>query len=217
MYDISTWDVKFARLEAVYRTFSDEAGLARSAPASEKAVAELERSLGVGLPPSLRQVLLEYSGELSFAGELPKTLELPQELRELFSVCIELSLDGILNAEESRQGWVKEVFPNPDDSYDKVWHNKLGFMEVGNGDVLAFDLDDSADDKRVVYLSHDDGDGHGRVLGKNFGEFMENLIAVGGCGMEDWQILPFLGDGNDGILPDCKNAVRFRALIGLER
>ena len=37
-------------------------------------------------------------------------------------------------------------------------NTKLGFMNVPNGDVIAFDMKESEINPSVVYLSHDDGD-----------------------------------------------------------
>lgn len=42
---------------------------------------------------------------------------------------------------------------------------------MGNGDYLAFDLNHS-NDAPIVYLSHDDGDGHGYKIANNFIEFI---------------------------------------------
>ena len=39
-------------------------------------------------------------------------------------------------------------------------NTKLGFMNVPNGDVIAFDMKESEINPSVVYLSHDDGEGH---------------------------------------------------------
>lgn len=50
------------------------------------------------------------------------------------------------------------------DDYDKVWYRKLPFLEVGKGDFVAIDIG-SDDAEPVVYLSHDDGEGHGYILG----------------------------------------------------
>lgn len=42
-------------------------------------------------------------------------------------------------------------------------NTKLGFMNVPNGDVIAFDMKESEINPSVVYLSHDDGEGHGYI------------------------------------------------------
>lgn len=54
--------------------------------------------------------------------------------------------------------WEEECFNNEDDEYDAVWHHKLGFMHVPNGDMIAFDVKKSETNPPVVYLSHDDGE-----------------------------------------------------------
>lgn len=70
-------------------------------------------------------------------------------------------------------GWIENVFSDPEDEYDVVWHNKLAFSEVGNGDYLAFDMSNT-EDAPIVYLSHDNGEGHGYILANNFIEFLNN-------------------------------------------
>lgn len=85
-------------------------------------------------------------------------------------------------------------------------NTKLGFMNVPNGDAIAFDMKESEINPSVVYLSHDDGEGHGYILGKDFNTYLEQLLLVGACGNEDWQMLPFCLDAQSGIVSDCENA-----------
>lgn len=82
------------------------------------------------------------------------------------------------------------MFPNANDPYDVVWHNKAAFYDVGNGDYLAFDLAE-AQHGSVVYLSHDDGQGHGYVLAADFADLLERWVPIACTGGEDWQWLPF--------------------------
>lgn len=42
------------------------------------------------------------------------------------------------------------------------------------------------------------------------------LLLVGACGNEDWQMLPFCLDAQSGIVSDCENAKEYRKLIGLQ-
>lgn len=88
-------------------------------------------------------------------------------------------------------------------------------MTVGNGDVIALDIALDKDNPPVVYLSHDDGEGHGYILGKTFNQYLENLLLVGGCGNEDWQMLPFCPNKESGIDPECQNAKMYREIIKL--
>ena len=54
----------------------------------------------------------------------------------------------------------------------------MGFMNVPNGDVIAFDMKESEINPSVVYLSHDDGEGHGYILGKD-GDHLWQTIVIG--------------------------------------
>lgn len=219
--------MNYARLEAVlkeweeaYRPLHDtEAaapfGLRKDAPAAPETITALETGLGTPLPPSLRGFFLHYSGKLIFSAFLSDAFcaGLPAPLRGIFSAGAEISPEGIAVAEAARRGWVQSCFSDPGDAYGGVFHGKLGLIAVGNGDVIACDLHDGQEDHRIVYLSHDDGEGHGRVLGRSFGDFLERWAAVGLCGPEDWQWLPFIGGAEAGLDPACPNAAAYRRLV----
>ena len=106
------------------------------------------------------------------------------------------------------------VFPKPDDPDDCVWHNKLGFLEVGNGDMLALDLAPTSSG-RVLYLSHDDGEGHGYSLGHDFADFVGRWSELGCPGAEDWQWLPFTQDKNGPLEPNGPRAAEWRGIFGM--
>lgn len=216
MYDFDVLNDKFIKLKNVYSSICNDVNYDRREVATEYEIEELERKLSMKLPISLKNVLLNFSKEFNFRAHLSEGFQLPKELEGIFSAVFEISLEEILYAEKNRVGWVEECFPDENDTYDKVWHNKLGFISVPNGDVIAFDLEDNKDDPKVVYLSHDDGEGHGVVLGNNFIDYMERIIAVGCCGNEDWQMIPFIKNKYDGIIINCENAKTYRKLINLE-
>lgn len=219
--------MNYARFEAVLREWEEayrplrdpEAaapfGLRRQAPAAPETITALEKTLGTPLPPSLRDFFLRYSGRLSFSAFLDDAFcgSLPAALRGIFSAGAEISPEGIAAAEAARRGWIKSCFSDPADAYGGVFHGKLGLIAVGNGDVIACDLRDGQKDHRIVYLSHDDGEGHGRVLGRSFADFLERWAAVGLCGPEDWQWLPFIGEAETGLDPGCPNAAAYRGLV----
>lgn len=216
MYNFDSLDYKFTKLKNIYSSICDDINYDKKEVATDYEIEELEEKLSMKLPISLKNTLLNFSKEFHFRAHLSEDFKLPKELEGIFSAVFEISLEGILYAEEGRYSWMKECFPNDKDEYDKVWHNKFGFMSVGNGDVIAFDLEDNNDDPKVVYLSHDDGEGHGVVLGNNFIDYMERIIAVGCCGSEDWQMMPFIKNKYDGIITNCENANTYRKLINLE-
>ena len=184
-------------------------------PASLEQIAQVEEKLAVKLPDSFKTVLTEFSGNFSFRWFLPDNLEQPYEFRGIFSGTPNWSLDRLLEFEEGRHGWIEAVFPNPEDSYDFVWHNKLAFCEVGNGDYLAFDMKNLATDAPIIYLSHDDGEGHGYKIANNFIELIENWSRVGFVGCEDWQWIPFTTSSTSGIDSDGAAAERFRDWLEL--
>ncbi|WP_053360810.1 SMI1/KNR4 family protein [Bacillus sp. FJAT-27251] len=183
-------------------------------PASPEQIVRIETELGVKLPESFKKVLIEFSSYFSLRWFLPDEMERNEEFREIFCGTPNWGLKYLALAEEGRIGWVEQAFPNPEDEYDAVWHNKLAFCEVGNGDYLAFDMS-YGDDASIVYLSHDGGEGHGFRLGDNFIEFIDRWSRLGFVGCEDWQWMPFTAGPESGLLPDSEAAQRFRAWLGL--
>lgn len=184
-------------------------------PSSLEQILQTEEKLGVKLPDSFKKVLTEFSGNFSFRWFLPDDMEQPNEFRGIFCGTPHWSLELLPQFEEDRKGWIDNVFSNPEDGYDAVWHNKLAFCEVGNGDYLAFDMKNNSD-AQIVYLSHDDGEGHGVKIANNFIEFIENWSRVGFVGCEDWQWLPFTTSSISEINPDGESAKRFRSWLRLD-
>lgn len=216
--DYVKFDEELKRLISCYQKLDEEAYCKIAPCCLEDKVQEIENNLSLKFPQQIRSFFLQYSSCVDFCAFLPDDFcdTLPDELSEIFSACFQISLDEVERAEENRLDWVKSVFLNEDDEYDKVWHNKLGIMTVGNGDIIALDIIHDKENPSVVYLSHDGGEGHGAILGKDFNTFLVNLIKIGGCGNEDWQMLPFITDSEAGINPDCENAKKYRELIGYD-
>lgn len=184
-------------------------------PATQDEVAKLEQQLGLILPTSLKEVLLEFSKKIEFRWFMPDNFKLDGPLSAIFSGDRHWSLEWLVQFNEAKDHWKNEVFPNKDDAYDVIWHNKIAFHEVGNGDYLAIDIS-QADKEPIVYLSHDDGAGHGVELARNFKDFLfltSRLACVGG---EDWQWLAFMENGKPYLNPDCQNALNFRAALGFD-
>ena len=123
-------------------------------------------------------------------------------------------MEGIIREEETKRRWVEKCFADVTDAYNAVWHNKLGFSEVSNGDAIAFDLS-ILPDSPIVYLSHDDGAGHGYRLGNNFADYVERLSLLGCPGNEDWQVTPFLVNATSGLDAFGPTAVLWHEWFGL--
>ena len=187
-------------------------------PATEDEIKAVEAKLGYTLPPHFREVLLENTAHLEFGWDIDDIIDeeeisLPDKLAEIFRGKLLFGLDLLLDYEEDRQDWEGEVYPNSDKEYDCVWHNKMSFFQVGNGDYIAIELEPENYGK-VVYLSHDGSENHGLYIADNFKEFLMNYAAVGCTGGDDWQWEPFYSKGK-GIDPTSKNAKTWYKVLGI--
>ena len=170
------------------------------------------------MPPDFREVLLENTAHLEFGWDIDDIIDeedisLPDKLAEIFRGKLLFGLDLLLDYEEDRQDWEGDAYPNSDKEYDRVWHNKMSFFQVGNGDYIAIELEPENYGK-VVYLSHDGSVNHGLYIADNFKEFLMNYAAVGCTGGEDWQWEPFYTKGK-GIDPTSKNAKTWYKVLGI--
>ena len=187
-------------------------------PATEEEVKAVEVKLGYTLPPHFREVLLENTAHLEFWWDIDDIIDeedisLPDKLAEIFRGKLLFGLDLLLDYEEDRQDWEGDAYPNSDKEYDRVWHNKMSFFQVGNGDYIAIELEPENYGK-VVYLSHDGSENHGLYIADNFKEFLMNYAAVGCTGGEDWQWEPFYTKGK-GIDPTSENAQVWYKVLGI--
>ena len=188
-------------------------------PATEEEVKAVEVKLGYTLPPHFREVLLENTAHLEFGWDIDDIIDeedisLPDKLAEIFRGKLLFGLDLLLDYEEDRQDWEGDAYPNSDKEYDRVWHNKMSFFQVGNGDYIAIELEPENYGK-VVYLSHDGSENHGLYIADNFKEFLMNYAAVGCTGGEDWQWEPFYTKGK-GIDPTSENALAWCKLLNID-
>lgn len=183
-------------------------------PANPRQVAELESAVGTRLPEAFRDVLLTVSSHVEFcwfAGDR----KFPPPFGQNFSGDLHWSLDLAAQTETARKSWCSAVFSNTEDPYDAVWHNKLAFYEVGNGDFIALDLANERTGQ-VIYLSHDDGQGHGWVLAQDFRDLLDRWLPLACTGGEDWQWLPFTSGQNSGLEPYAESAVAWRRVLGID-
>jgi hypothetical protein len=177
-------------------------------PATETELAGIEKVLERPLPIELRTFASNVSRRIAFRWNLPEDFKLPQPLRQIFAGGLEYDVSTIPDHEKGRAGWQAGCFSKADDPYDAVWHNKLGFHDVPNGDYLGFDSDG-----RIIYLSHDDGQGHGYVMASSFPDLLSRWVPLGCPGPEDWQWLPFVSGPISGILPASENAKHWLTVI----
>lgn len=200
-------------LDAVERFGGETEPLIIEPPASLEEVIKLEDHIGVSLPEGIRDMLLTFSRKVSFYWSLPEGIGRFDEFPNIFCGDFQWSIEFLETFNNYKGKWINEVFSDPTNTYDAVWHKKFAFLSVGNGDYLTVD---TAPDRipTVVYLSHDGGQGHGRHLGADFTDFILRWSRLGCVGAEDWQWMSFAPSG--GYLdPDCTAAKLFRCRLDL--
>lgn len=157
-----------------------------------------EKSLGLSLPASFKELLLHFSRHVEFRWFLPDNANLPHEFREIFSGEIGWNIDELEDLTEF--GLAMES-----DGIDSGLKNKLCFYHVGNGDVLAFDMASRVEPK-VVYWDHEE-DGV-LCLAESFLSYVNKMTDLYGVGSEIWQLEPFLDE--NGINTTGGRAVKWR-------
>lgn len=183
-------------------------------PASDSLIRQIEEDQRVAIPDSLRDVACSFAASVELYWFLPEGVELEQPFDQIFSGNLEWNLADLARLDEDRRSWIEACFPNTDDTYDRVWHDKLAFAAVGNGDMLAIETGGEHSGS-VVYLSHDGGEGHGLRLAPSFEEYVERMTRIACVGSEDWQWLPFWDEAAGGLDPDGEVAVLWRRTFGL--
>jgi cell wall assembly regulator SMI1 len=185
-----------------------------SGPATHAAVDEVEGQLGVSIPPSLREALVTITSGVHWRWQSAGDDRFEDPFSDIFSGGLDWSLDGLVDQHHGYLGWVEACFSDPNDPYDAVWHRKLGLAHVPNGDVIAVDLDPETNGA-IVYLSHDDGEGHGYVMANSLGDLLDRWVPLACPGPEDWQWLPFVPYDLGPIDPAGQNGTAWRQLTGL--
>jgi hypothetical protein len=185
-----------------------------AAPATLDEVRRVESVLGVALPLSFRDALCKYSASVNVAWYFPENLEPPRPFHQIFAGECFWDINRLVDLQRAHRNWIEACFGDPDNPYDAVWHNKMAVAEVGNGDMIAIELGHS-ERQPVVYLSHDDGEGHGFWLGADFCDFIERHTQLGCPGLEDWQWLPFTSSATSYLDPFGRNAIAWQEWFGL--
>jgi hypothetical protein len=153
------------------------------------------------------------SGHVEFRWFAPD--KFPAPFNQIFSGDLHWSVDDTLQAEDRRRSWCNNVFSDPADQYDSVWYDKLAFYQIGNGDLLTLDLRHESRGQ-VVYLTHDDGEGHGYVLAESFPELLQRRTPLACVGGEDWQWMPFVSSSASGLETETAIGQIWRELLGIE-
>ena len=186
-------------------------------PASESDLAEIEAHLKHSIPSQLRHMFTTFSRHIQFGWDWPHPWDLADlhfprvhgGMRLGLSLQTLPGLQGCLPDIDAlspqERAWIENDYPD----VLSLAAQAFPFLEVGNGDCLVIDLRDH----RVKYLSHDDPDETGSVLGRDFHHFMEQWSALGCLGPEVWMLEPFLDE--DGLDARGTRSQMLRTGLGL--
>lgn len=167
-------------------------------PIEKKLVKKLENKLGISYPDDFKEVLTKYASGVYLNWQI-KGEETEGQFREIFCGGGRGHLWNFSNLESLYQDyldWLIVCFEDMEDEdmgdeFNKIWHNKIPFIDVPNGDKITFGKKTEKGNP-VIYLSHEGDDFHGSKLGDNFIDFMTKWSNLGCVGTEDWQFEPFI-------------------------
>ncbi len=191
--------------------------LEMASPASESDIASIEAQLKHPIPSDLRRLFATFSRHIQFGWDWLNPLDLEEFHFPRFYGGIRLGLslkalpglqDCLLDTDTlniQEKAWMEADYPD----VLSLEAQAFPFLEVGNGDCLVIDLRDG----HVKYLSHDDPDETGKVLGQDFHHFMGQWSALGCLGPEIWILEPFLDE--NGFNAQGTRSQMLRAKLGL--
>lgn len=198
-------------LQAIEGHNGDVDAIKAHPPASSADVDRVEQQLGLVLPVGVRAFFEQVSADFDAHWALGDDAPAEAQLQEITHGSISLGLNQLTDHEQARRAWVQtysDLLDGVPDDLDPdlraalmpagahVFDDKLAFLDVGNGDLLAVDLNKAGNP--VVYLDHDMGSLHGRQLASSFERFLEDWTTLGCVGPEGWILDAFLGtDGFD--------------------
>lgn len=185
-------------------------------PATPFEIEEVERTLGIALPATLRQAFQHLSRGVSWSWERNYDQPFPEPFAETFTGGLEWSLDRLVEQHAEHLAWAGDVLVEyPNDAYWREFRNKLA---IGPGseqaDFVVVDLD-SEHSGEIVHINPSDNPGHGYLLAHSLTDLVNRMVplACPGPGGREW--LPFVPNGLGPIDPCCPNALRWRSLLGL--
>jgi hypothetical protein len=216
-YAPAQWPLLWRALQVSMKTHAGKVTrLMIEKPASESAIRRVESMLGVELAGGMRNVFRTVSADVHVEWRRSK---LPADIRQYFVDMygyeppeegeLRLSLAALPQLEEGRMEWA-ELYPDARSREGRPWKGKLAFQRVSNGDLLAVDLMSG----KVVYLDHEAGEMHGRVLAPDFETFITCWSRLGCVGPEWWSLEPFMT--RTGLQDSNERAHGWRYWLGIE-
>jgi len=168
-------------------------------PCSDPELADVRSYFGGKLNGQLDKFFLTVSSHLELGWYLIG--DFPPPFEEICCGELLLSPKSVVNADKGRAEWAKDVFADPENPYDQLWHRCRALMHLSNGDYFAWD-----ESGRIVYLNHEgDDEEHGYMLSNSFDEFIQSYLLLGVPDPEfGWSL--FTSDRSSGIDARCNRA-----------
>ncbi|MBL8852139.1 MAG: SMI1/KNR4 family protein [Planctomycetaceae bacterium] len=179
-------------------------------PLSKQKLAALKRKMGMAMPSEFEDVLTNYSSRVSLYWYLEdeQTEVLPEALHGLMGGVDALWDVAILPEMASAarnhasSGWL---------AFRDGLRGRLPFINVGNGDVIAFDMRHGTSNCPIVYLSHEnDATEHDKQLAPNFIDFVTRWSYLGGLAVESCNLGLFYDKRAKRLNVSGSNARRWR-------
>jgi hypothetical protein len=192
-----------------------ETAFNKAPSATEQSIATVESRLGQPLPKALREFFLNCTSglEMSYSWEPDEARrEAVEELIDGTTVCGggTIRLGDLPKHKEDARAWAEETWLAEEPDQQELWLKSLPFLHLDNGDYLALDLRQPADDPPVYYLSHDD---ESQTIASSFTSFLQAWERVCYIGPESWLLEPFINPETGFLDGDCENAQKLRRLF----
>ena len=192
-------------LAACHRWGGEAEPLRLGRPLKERLIARHDRKAHMTLPAALRSFFQNAAGSVNFSWRCPgRTLDF-YDGQQIVNPTgrLHLRLKDVTPVVQLN-GWDPEALGEDADGMRAFLENAIAFMPAGDDDHLVIDMRDG----QVKYLSRNDPDAMGAVLGPDFETFMDAWSRLGCVGPEMQQLRPFLGP--EGLDPESVNGRSFR-------
>jgi hypothetical protein len=168
-----------------------EANAKAKPPLTEPDLLALEHDLGVSLPRSVREFLLNGARAISATYSWTPGGETSDELSEAgLAECIRgggefLSVDDFAEFRADARSWAIETAIAEDPVDQERWLNSLPFYDLNDGDYLAIDLSQGVEDPPVLFLCHED---ESWILSSSFSAFLAEWAACSYVSPRCWEL-----------------------------
>lgn len=174
-------------------------------PVNLMQINDLELEMNITFPKDFKDVLTQFSSAVDLRWYFENE-ETEEGLENVYFGGENLwNFEDLKDIYEAYKGW-KEIAEEFEDEHVNLWQNKVPFMSLPNGDIIAFD--DFTNN--VIYLSHDGHEFHGKKLANSFTDFISKWSELGCPGPECWILTHFYNYEMNEIDPNVSRALKWR-------